>query len=257
MALIISSLLLSTGLADLTGILELTQKTLYQGESATLTVALRNTGFQREDDISLTINMVQALGGAKTVKIPQLHPGGTYTRDIFIQTLSDTPLGEYEITGTVQQKGFAQPIPIATGTLNVKAYPIITSHVLQKEAFAQAEESKLTIRTENKGQDVLKDVRIKLIYPPNFIAPTTEQLIGDLAPEEEISKTFSFTTPKKGAAYHVSVETTFSDQDGAHVPRLYTLSLNVAGEQQFGFIETILTIIILLLIIRLFWAKFA
>jgi len=246
--LIISFSLLLTVANAVTFKLSPDHNTVFAGENANFYITLKNDGTRSLSNVVISLNMPEELGGQRNITVQSISPASTYTRIVEIVTHDTTELGEYPINATVHFGGEA--IDYHGVTLELVQYPITVYYHFVNQNMKAGEQNSLIVDVKNIGSNTLTSLDVNLDYPSGFITNMTRNIhIPEVAPNLEIRQEFVFIAPSDASGdYHIGIGMTFRDADGVpHSLQKYA-TVNVASSPTFGWLETLLTIIIVILI---------
>ena len=253
--LIISfSLLCTIANAQITFTLNPGYGRIFAGEDTSLYVGLKNDGARSLSDVSISINMPDQLGGKRQFTVSSIASGSTYTKTIQVFTDNNTQIGRYTINATVAYGGETLQYPNIT--LEVAEFPLLIDYNFLHDSINAGEQNSIIVNVKNIGSISLTNLELSIDYPGGFITNATKYVsVPEMAPNLAIEQEFAFTAPADANGdYHVGVKIDFKEGDKLHSLQRYA-KLYVSGPLGFGWLETLLTIIIVLLIVLILWGK--
>jgi hypothetical protein len=250
--LISFSLLLAVGVA-LEGSITASPTNVYGGENFVVTVTLHNDLSTTLRDVKVFLDVPATLGSAREVSVGTLQVGADYSTDALFTTL-EAMYDTYVISASATYRGGSADL--GSTTVVVTPFPLLFELLPEKESAAVDEDNTLLVRIRNQGDRDLTNVVLTITPPYNFAFEEAEEFpIGLLVRNELIERTYHFYG-RGGGEYHIGAELSFSDLGEPHT---YSkeVTVKIAGTQGFGWLETIITILIILLLLRIVWAKLA
>jgi len=238
--------MLATGCA-ITFTMSPAQSSVYTTEDASVSFTLTNNGATAINNALVTLGVPIDLGGNRTFNAPSLSAGASFSKTVKIVTLDNTPLMNYSITGTVSYGG--QVIDYPPVYLNVVQFPVSLSYKFLKDSMSAGSENTLVVMLKNNGTDSLTNLNININYPGGFITNSSKNLyLPQMAPNLELRQELMFIAPADANGdYHIGISADFSSNGVTHTIETFA-KVYVSGSASLNWLETLLTIIIVILI---------
>ncbi len=248
LGLIISfSLIMSVGYS-VTFKTVLQQSKVFVTEDANIRLVLKNDGARSLSDVLISVNMPQALGGQRNYTVKSIPAGSTYDRTVEIITNEDTPLGNYTVNSTLRYGG--ETIGYPNVVLEIAEFPLTIDYKFKKDSMKAGEENALVVDVKNTADRELTNLDVGLDYPGGFITNMSRDLFfSRMDPGLELRQEFVFLTPADANGdYHIGITVTFKDWNGRSHSLTRYAKVYVAGSPGLSWLETLITIIIIILI---------
>lgn len=248
LGLIISfSLLLSIVQAQVNFNLAPDNSVVLAGEDASLYISLKNQGTVSLSGVIISVNLPREFGGQRNISINSIGSGATYVKTVQIVTYDTTKLGNYSINATVRYSG--ETIDYPNVNLEVLEFPLSLDYHFLNQNIKAGDQDSLIVAVKNVGNDTLANLNIDLDYPGGFITNMSRTLfIPEVVTNLEISREFVFIAPADADGdYHVGIKVGFNYNGGSHSVDQFA-KVSVQGSPTFGWLETLLTIMIVILI---------
>jgi len=248
LGLIISfSLIMSMGYS-VTFKTTLQQSKVFATEDANLGLVLKNDGARSLSDVLISVNLPQALGGQRNYTVKSIPAGSTYDRTVQIVTNDNTPIGNYTINSTLRYGG--ETIEYPNVVLEIAEFPLTIAYQFRKDSMKAGEENALVINVKNTADQELTNLDVSLDYPGGFITNMSRDLFfSRMDPRLELRQEFVFLAPADANGdYHIGITVAFKDWDGKSHSLTRYAKIYVAGSPGLSWLETLITIIIIILI---------
>jgi len=226
----------------------LQQQKIFVTEDANLHLTLKNDGARSLSDVLITVNMPKELGGQRNFTARSIPAGSTYDRTVQIVTGEDTPLGNYTINSTLSYGG--ESIDYPNVELEIIEFPLTIAYSFNKDSMKAGEENALVVDVKNTADEELTNLEVSLDYPGGFITNMSRDLFfSRMDPRLELRQEFAFLAPADANGYyHIGITVAFKDWDGKSHSLTRYAKVYVAGSPGLSWLETLITIIIIILI---------
>ena len=248
LGLIISfSLMLSIASAQVSFKLAPDDTRVLAGEDASLYISLKNQGTVSLSNVIISLNMPKEFGGQRNITVNSIGSGSTYMKTVQIVTYDTTELGNYTVNATLRYGGEAIDYPNVN--IEVVQFPLSLEYHFQNQKMASGDQNSLIVTVKNIGDETLSNLNIDMDYPGGFITNMSRNLyIPEVVSNLEITREFTFYAPAgANGDYHVGIKVGFKEGDKFHSIEEFA-KVNVQGAPTFGWLETLLTIMIVILI---------
>jgi hypothetical protein len=189
------------------------------GDEIAVRLDLRNDGFARADQVTVTVNSSTA---SITSRTPGTHHIGTLLRgqnatiDMVFSTDRRAPLGLNPLPLTITYVSPDGTTVSQTETIGArmqgKADLGIASLSTDPARIATGDAVSLVLRLENTGTDTAKSVKASIDLP---LSGSTDAFVGRIEPNNDAPAVFALVADKAGTyAYNLSVE--YEDDYGVH-----------------------------------------
>jgi len=248
LGLIISfSLMLTIVQAQVTFKLAPEDTRVLAGEDASLYISLKNEGTRSLSNVIISVNLPREFGGQRNITVNSIGSGATYMKTVQIVTYDTTKLGNYSVNATLRYGG--EVIDYPNVNVEVVGFPLSLYYHFQNQNMKAGEQNSMIVAVKNIGDGTLTNLNIDMDYPGGFITNMSRNLyIPEVVSNLEISREFVFIAPADANGdYHVGIKVGFRENDKFHSIEKYA-RVSVQGSPTFGWLETLLTILIVILI---------
>jgi uncharacterized membrane protein len=221
---------------------------IFVGEETSLTATLTNSGGKTLSGVVISLNLPKELGGQRNVTVSSITAGSSYVKTFKIVTFPTTVPGNYSISYSVTY--LDETIDYSGVNIEVTPFPLSSFIHFQNQKIGAGEQNSLIVNVKNTGDETLKDLKVVIDYPGGFITNMTKIIsLPELSPFMEVTQEFVFIAPANANGdYYVGVKADFEADDGnVHSTQDYA-KLTVVGQPSWGWLETLLTIFIVILI---------
>jgi uncharacterized membrane protein len=217
------------------------------GEDASFYITLKNQGTKSLSNILISVNLPQEFGGQRNISVNSIGSGATYMKTVQIVTYDTTKLGNYSVNATLRYGG--EVIEYPNVNLEVLEFPLSLYYHFQNQNMKAGDQNSLIVTVKNIGDDTLTNLNMDLSYPGGFITNMSRNLyLPEVVSNLEISREFVFIAPADANGdYHVGIKVGFKQDDKFHSVEEFA-KVSVQGSPTFGWLETLLTIMIVILI---------
>ncbi len=217
------------------------------GEDASLYISLKNEGTRSLSNVIISVNLPREFGGQRNISVNSIGSGATYMKTVQIVTYDTTELGNYAVNATLRYGG--EVIDYPNVNVEVVQFPLSLNYHFQNQNMRAGEQNSMIVTVKNIGDDTLTNLNIDMDYPGGFITNMSRNLyIPEVVSNLEISREFVFIAPADANGdYHVGIKVGFEENGKFHSIEKYA-KVSVQGSPTFGWLETLLTIMIVILI---------